>query len=72
MNIGPYSVTPRMFESLALNAADSLRLMLMGWPKQEGEPADLARAALRANARQELWAGSGHFHFMWAADFGKS
>ncbi|MDE2314395.1 MAG: hypothetical protein KGL04_09510 [Elusimicrobia bacterium] len=72
MNIGPYSVTSRMFQSLALNAADAARLSLFGWPKQDGAPADLARAALRANAREELWAGRGHFHFMWTADFGKS
>jgi len=73
VKLGPYDLTWRMLQSLALNAADSARLALLGWPKQEGSPADLARAALRANARSgELWAGSGHFHFMWAADFGKS
>jgi hypothetical protein len=69
---GPYEVLPQTFLSLWLNLADSARTMALGWPRKAGSPAEIAAASLRENARGELWAGTGHFHFMWAADFGKT
>lgn len=73
MNIGPYAVTSEALASLVLNAADSLRLHALGVPRQAGTTAaELAREALRRNARGVLYAGSGHFHFMWVSDFAKA
>ncbi len=74
MIVGPYDVTPEMFAALALNAADSWRVCLTGLPRSpETTPAGIAAAALRRNAHdRSLWAGAGHFRFMWIADFGKS
>ncbi len=72
MKVGPYELLPETFYALGLNAVDSWRTILLGWPRLPGEPADMARASLRANARGVLWAGTGHFRFMWAADFGKT
>lgn len=73
MIVGPYDVTPEMAWALALNAADSWRVILGGLPRgPEREPAEIAAAALRRNAREVLWAGAGHFRFMWVADFGKA
>lgn len=73
MKVGPYEVLPQTGLSVWLNFADSVRTMTLGWERLPGSPADIAAANLRANAKpRELWAGSGHFHFMWAADFGKT
>lgn len=73
MIVGPYAVTPEMFAGLALNAADSWRVGLFGLPRlAESDPASIAAASLRRNARAVLWAGEGHFHFLWTADFGKA
>lgn len=72
MRLGPYALSAETFQALALNAADSWRTALLGWPRLPGGPAEIAAASLRANAREVLWAGSGHFRFMWAADFGKT
>lgn len=74
MIVGPYDVTPEMFAGLALNAVDSWRVCLTGLPRSaQTTPADIAAAALRRNAHERvLWAGEGHFRFMWIADFGKS
>lgn len=73
MIVGPYDVTPEMFWGLALNAADSWRVCLRGLPRApEQAPADVAAAALRRNARSVLWAGEGHFRYLWIADFGKA
>jgi hypothetical protein len=71
--VGPYDVTPEMFAGVALNAADSWRVCLFGLPRgAESEPAALAAAALKRNANAVLWAGAGHFRFLWVADFGKA
>jgi hypothetical protein len=71
--VGPYDVTPEMLAGLALNAADSWRVCLFGLPRgPQAPPADVAAAALRRNARGVLWAGTGHFRFLWIADFGKA
>jgi hypothetical protein len=71
--IGPYDVTPEMFAGLALNAADSWRVNLFGLKRSpETSAADVAAATLRRNARSVLWAGEGHFRFLWIADFGKA
>jgi hypothetical protein len=71
--VGPYDVTPEMLAGLALNAADSWRVCLRGLPRAaETTPAEIAAASLRRNARAVLWAGEGHFRFLWIADFGKA
>jgi hypothetical protein len=72
MRLGPYELLPETFYSLSLNLIDSWRTILAGWPRLGDEPAEIAKASLRANARDVLWAGSGHFRFMWIADFGKT
>lgn len=73
MNLGPYAVTSETLVSLAINAADSLRLNLLGVPRlPQATAAELARESLRRNAQGVLWAGSGHFHFMWVSDFAKA
>jgi len=73
VSVGPYDVTPEMFAGLALNAADSWRVGLFGLPRGvETSPREIAAAALRSNARGVLWAGTGHFRFLWIADFGKA
>lgn len=73
MIVGPYDVTPEMFAGLALNTLDSWRVCLFGLPRApESAPAAIAAGALRRNARAVLWAGEGHFRFMWVADFGKA
>lgn len=73
MIVGPYDVGPELFWSLALNASDSWRVCLAGLPRSpERAPAELAAGALRRNARGVLWAGAGHFRFMWVADFAKA
>lgn len=73
MIVGPYDVVPETLAGLALNAADSWRVLLTGLPRApETTPAELAAGALRRNAREVLRAGEGHFRFAWIADFGKA
>lgn len=72
MKAGPYELVPETLLGLWLNAADSLRTITLGWPRKAGSPADIAAESLRDNARGVLYAGTGHFRFMWAADFGKT
>lgn len=73
MNLGPYAVTFEGPASLLINAVDSFRINLFGIPRGEGEtPAEIAKAALRHNARGVLHAGSGHFCYMWPSDFAKA
>lgn len=73
MIVGPYDVTPEMLAGLALNAADSWRVNLLGLRRSaESSPREIAAASLRRNAREVLWAGEGHFRFLWIADFGKA
>lgn len=72
MRLGPYEVLPETALGVWLNLADSLRTIALGWPRKTGSPADMARETLRDNARAVLHAGTGHFRFMWAADFGKT
>ncbi len=73
MNVGPYEITPESIVAAALLIADSARVRALGVPRLPGEtPAEIARHVLRANARRVLWAGSGHYRFMWVADFGKA
>lgn len=72
MKAGPYEVLPETFLGLWLNFADSMRAIALGWPRKSGSPAGIAAESLRDNARGVLYAGTGHFRFMWAADFGKT
>ena len=42
-------------------------------PRLKGGTADeIASEALRLNARDVLWAGAGHFRYLWVSDFGKA
>ena len=73
MRLGPYAVHPESVAALAMNFLDSQRLRLGGIPALPGEtPRDIAAEVLRRNARGVLWAGTGHFRFMWPSDFGKA
>lgn len=73
MRVGPYSVTPQTLATLGRCLADSLRVNLLGYPALPGaSPADFCRETLRRNARDVLWAGTGHFNYMWVSDFSKS
>ncbi len=73
MRAGPYEVTPETIKGLLLNPCDSLRLRLTGIPEIPGDtPADIASEILRRNAHGVLYAGTGHFRFMWVSDFGKA
>lgn len=72
MKAGPYEVLPETLLGLWLNLADSARTAVLGWPRKPGSPAAIAAETLRDNARGVLYAGTGHFRFMWAADFGKT
>ncbi len=73
MIVGPYDATPEMLAGLALNAWDSARLILRGFPREEpAPPAEVAARVLRRNAGAVLRAGEGHFRFLWTADFGKA
>ena len=74
MMIGAYAVTVEGVPSMLLNFLDSLRVRANGIPRFQGDgPREIAREVLRRNARKEvLYAGSGHFHFMWVSDFSKS
>jgi glycogen debranching enzyme len=59
--------------SLARHVTDSVRVRARGIPALPGDnPVEIAREVLRRNARSVLWAGSGHFRFMWVSDFGKA
>lgn len=73
MRLGRYAVSWESLLALARLARDAARVRAEGIPRVQGEsPADVARAVLRANAREVLSAGAGHFHPMWVADFGKA
>ena len=73
MKIGPYAVTIHAPAMAVYGLADSLRVNLAGIPRLPGAtPADVAREALRRNAREVLHAGGGHFKYMWVSDFAKA
>lgn len=73
MKLGPYAVTFEAPYSVALNAVDAWRVILFGIPRAPGDtPAEIARGVLRRNAGPVLYAGEGHFRFMWISDFAKS
>lgn len=73
MKLGPYAVTFEAPLSVALNAVDAWRVILFGIPRAPGgSPAEIARGVLRRNAGPVLYAGEGHFRFMWVSDFAKS
>jgi hypothetical protein len=73
LKLGPYAVTLEAPYSVALNAVDAWRVILFGIPRAPGNsPAEIARGVLRRNAGAVLYAGEGHFRFMWVSDFAKS
>lgn len=73
MKLGPYAVTLEGPLSLCINALDSARVNLFGFPRLPGaSPREIAERSLRDNARAVLHAGSGHFKFMWVSDFAKA
>ncbi len=73
MKLGPYAVTFEAPYSVALNAVDAWRTILFGIPRAPGDsPTEIARGVLRRNAGPVLYAGEGHFRFMWVSDFAKS
>jgi hypothetical protein len=73
LKLGPYAVTFEAPYSVALNAVDAWRVILFGIPRAPGNsPAEIARGVLRRNAGPVLYAGEGHFRFMWVSDFAKS
>jgi hypothetical protein len=73
VKLGPYAVTAEAPLSVALNALDAWRTILFGIPRAPGDsPAEIARGVLRRNAGPVLYAGEGHFRFMWVSDFAKS
>lgn len=73
MRLGPYAVTREGISAIGLNVTDSWRIRCFGIPRLgSDDPAEMCRLALRQNARGVLWAGTGHFRFMWVSDFGKA
>jgi hypothetical protein len=51
---------------LLLSPYDSIGLRFSGIPRLPGEtPEAIAREILRRNAHGVLYAGTGHFRFMW-------
>jgi hypothetical protein len=73
LKLGPYAVTFEAPYSVALNALDAWRVIAFGIPRAPGEtPAEIAGGVLRRNAGPVLYAGEGHFRFMWVSDFAKS
>jgi hypothetical protein len=69
----PYRVTHESVRGVLLNPWDSFGLKLFGIPRLPGDnPAAIAKEALRGNAHGVLYAGKGHFRFMWASDFAKA
>jgi hypothetical protein len=73
LKLGPYAVTFEAPLSVALNAVDAWRVMLFGIPRAPGRsPSEIASGVLRRNAGPVLYAGEGHFRFMWVSDFAKS
>ena len=73
MKLGPYAVTFEAPLCAALNAFDAWRVILFGIPRAPGgTPVEIARGVLRRNAGPVLYAGEGHFRFMWVSDFAKS
>lgn len=73
MRLGPYSLNYHGPATLARNLLDSARVNVLGFPRLPGrDAAELCREALKRNAGRVLYAGTGHFRYMWIADFGKS
>lgn len=73
MRVGRYAVHGATLKATWRMLADSRRVRRHGIPRlAHDEPAEVARAVLRANAGAVLRAGAGHFHDMWVADFGKA
>jgi hypothetical protein len=73
LKLGPYAVTFEAPLTVALNAADAWRVILFGIPRAPGgTPSEIARGVLKRNAGPVLYAGEGHFRFMWVSDFAKS
>lgn len=71
----PYEVSPRSVKCLWWMGASAAALRLRGGkvPRLPGRDADeLAAESVRRNAHEVLWAGSGHFRYMWVSDFGKA
>jgi hypothetical protein len=73
LKIGPYAVSLEGLPSLGKNVFDSLRVRVRGIPPAQGDnPVEISRDVIRKNARKVLWAGQGHFHYMWVSDFAKA
>lgn len=73
MKAGPYAVTHETIAGLLLNPYDSLRIGILGIPRLPGHTSsDVAKQVLRKNAHEVLWAGTGHFRFLWVSDFAKA
>ena len=73
MKIGSYAVEPEAISALLANLADSVRVRTWGIPSlPEATPEAIARRVLQDNAKAVLFAGTGHFRYMWISDFGKA
>lgn len=73
MKVGIYDLTSEGVKQLAYIFFDSQRVRFGSIPKLTGStPQEIAAQVLRHNAGSVLYAGQGHFHFMWMADFGKA
>lgn len=73
MLLGPYAVNLEGPATLVRNLVDSARVNALGFPRLPGRTAaDFARETLRRNAREVLYAGTGHFRYMWVSDFAKA
>ncbi|MCX5790493.1 MAG: hypothetical protein NTX64_18630 [Elusimicrobia bacterium] len=73
MKLIPYAVTAEGIAAIGINFMDAMRVHLRGIPRLDTkDPAEMARRTLRANAHGVLYAGTGHFWFMWVSDFGKA
>lgn len=70
---GPYALNKEGPYCALYNVWDSWRLQMKGFARLPGPlPKDIAAQTLRANAHEVLFAGTGHFHYMWVSDFAKS
>lgn len=73
MKLGPYALELETLPSVMRNFVDSVRVRTRGIPPRAGDtPAEIARQTLKDNAREVLYAGTGHFRYLWVSDFGKA